>query len=420
MLTPEELEAKRKELEERRRLKRERRRRRMLFYVFCVLLGLALLIGTAYWSYTNRFPSAIAPRAGEPDIENILVLGVDSGLSEGSRSDSILLLSVDKRNGSVAILAIPRDTRTRIPGRSGYERINVAHAIGGPTLAVRTVESLLGVAIDHYVRIDFAGFEALVDALGGVVIDVEKRMYYEDTAQGLKIDLQPGLQQLDGAKALQYVRYRADGLGDVAVVNPGTDEYAGRIERQLKFVRALIQQALSAKNVLNAPQLVDELRGVVASDLSVGEALSLLMAVKDVQASQIQTAVLPGTAETVGGASYWVMDPVKSQELVDRMIARKGNVVRVEVLNGNGVSGMASQVADRLRRQGFRVVAVGNADHFDYETTAVIPHRGASDSAEQVAKALGRSVATAEEPGFQPIYASDADVTVIVGRDYRI
>src|SRR5690606_29379418 len=125
--------------------------------------------------------------------------------------------SVDRRTGSIAALAIPRDTRARIPGRAGFDRINVAHAIGGPTLAVQAVESLLGIAIDHYVRVDFAGFEALIDALGGVVIDVEKRMYYEDHAQGLVIDLQPGLQLLDGAKALQYVRYRSDGYGDVTL-----------------------------------------------------------------------------------------------------------------------------------------------------------------------------------------------------------
>lgn len=418
MLSPEELEAKRLELEERRRRKRERRRRRMLFYILCVFLGLLLLVGTAYWSYTKRLPSIVADR-GNPDIENILLLGVDSGLSEGSRSDSIILFSVDKKSGSISALAIPRDTRARIPGRSGYDRINVAHAIGGPTLAVRAVEGLLGIEIDHYVRVDFAGFEALVDALGGVVIDVEKRMYYEDTVQGLKIDLQPGLQQLNGAKALQYVRYR-DGLGDVALVNPATDEYAGRLERQLKFVRALIHQALSAKNLLNAPQLLEELRGVVLSDLSVNEALSLLMAVKDLRPSQIQTAVLPGVGEMVGGVSYWVVDPVKSRELVNRMIARRDGMVRVEVLNGNGISGSAAQVADELRRRGFEVVAVGNADRFDYETTAVIPHGGASLPAEQVARALGGSVTAGERGASRPIYASDADVTVIVGQDYRI
>ena len=419
MPSPEEIAARRLELEKRRRLKRERRRKRILFYIFCLVLGLVLLFSTAYWSYTHRFPQA-ALRQGDPNITNILLLGVDSGVAEGSRSDSIILVSVDKRTGSIAALAIPRDTRTRIPGRSGLDRINVAHAIGGPALAVQAVENLLGIEIDHYVRVDFAGFEALIDALGGVVIDVEKRMYYEDHAQGLVIDLEPGPQLLNGAKALQYVRYRSDGFGDVTLVNPAKDEYAGRVERQLKFARALIQQALSVKNLLHAPEVLEELREVVTSDLSVPEALSLLMAVKDLRAGQIETAVLPGTAQTVGGASYWIPDPVKTRELVDRMIARRGDVVRVEVLNGNGVSGVASRVADQLRRQGFHVVAVGNADRFDYEKTEVIAHRGASSSAEQVAKALGKGVAMRGQPGFQPIYSSDADVTVILGRDYRI
>ena len=102
-----------------------------------------------------------------------------------------------------------------IPGR-GYNRINTAYAFGGPELARRTLEMWLGIDIDYYVVVDFAGFEHVVDTLGGVEIDVEKRMRYQDRAQGLYIDLRPGRQVLDGRQALHYIRYRADGLGDVS------------------------------------------------------------------------------------------------------------------------------------------------------------------------------------------------------------
>src|SRR5690606_13458695 len=122
------------------------------------------------------------------------------------RTDTIILATIDKAEGSIHAVAIPRDTRVRIPGRSGYDRINAAHAYGGPKLAVRTVEELLGIEIDYYVRIDYEGFETIIDTLGGVVIDVERPMRYVDRAQGLDIDLKPGVQLLNGKQALDYVR----------------------------------------------------------------------------------------------------------------------------------------------------------------------------------------------------------------------
>src|SRR5690606_33450199 len=129
-----------------------------------------------------------------------------AGLEGGARTDTMILFSWDKQTGTIGALSIPRDTRVQIPGRRGYDRVNAAHAIGGPELAVRTVEQLTGVDVDYYVRLDFEGFQRIVDTLGGVVIDVERAMHYSDSAQGLYIDLKPGIQLLDGAQALQYVR----------------------------------------------------------------------------------------------------------------------------------------------------------------------------------------------------------------------
>ena len=97
------------------------------------------------------------------------------------------------------------------------------------------------------------------------------------------------------------------------------------------------------------------------------------MQFKDVTSHEMQTAVLPGEGTTVGGVSYWVVNQPKAQEVVNKLIVRRPDMVRVEVLNGNGVDGTASQVADVLRRKGFEVVAVGNADRFDYPATTVIP-----------------------------------------------
>ncbi len=269
---------------------------------------------------------------------------------------------------------------------------------------MRTTEQLLGVEIPYYVRIDYEGFKAIVDTLGGVVIDVERRMYYEDRAQGLKIDLQRGLQRLNGDQALQYVRYRSDGMGDVSLVDP----VQGSLRRQggaaAQVCAGAGQAALSARHLVNAPELISQLFDAVDTNIPPDVALRLLMLVKDASPQDIATAVLPGEGATVGGASYWVVNRPKAQEVINKLIIRRGDMVRVEVLNGNGIDGTASRVADLLRQQGFEVVAVSNADRFDYATTAVIPRQvDLIQAAEQVAGVIGGQVLSASRgPGHPP------------------
>ena len=151
------------------------------------------------------------------------------------RTDTIMLVGFNPRTGDAGVLSIPRDTRVEIPGRPGFHRINVAYALGGPRLLMRTVEELLGVDVHHYVTINFSGFERFIDALGGVEVEIQRPMRYDDFAQGLHIDLPAGRQVLNGRQALHYVRYRADGLGDVSLVDPAREVYDGRVRRQLEF-----------------------------------------------------------------------------------------------------------------------------------------------------------------------------------------
>jgi len=417
MMSPREMDERRTALEERRRERRRMRRKRAIFYILCVLIGMALLIGTAYWSYNHQRALVGAKSNNDPTRLNVLVLGTDSGLGGGARTDTIILASIDIATGTIDALAIPRDTRVRIPGRSGYDRINAAHVYGGPELAVRTVENLLGIDVDYYVRIDYRGFETIVDTLGGVVIDVERPMRYVDRAQGLDIDLKPGVQLLSGKQALDYVRYR-DGLGDVSLVDPEKMTFGGRVERQLKFARALANQAFSARAIFSAPKLFSQLRGTVATDMPARVAFDLLVALQELPSIEVRSAVLPGTGMTVDGASYWVVNEPLARELVNKRILHLPGMVRVEVLNGSGESGVASRAADLLRTKGFEVVGVRNADRFDYSTTTVIAQSDARLAA-QVATALGASLPGGGTTAL-PAVSSGADVTVIIGKDFRI
>src|SRR5690606_33720966 len=147
------------------------------------------------------------------DRVNILLLGGDSrGLSKNDvpRSDSNMVISVDPVTKKAHLFSILRDTYVRIPGH-GMDRINTALVYGGPQLAMQTTSELLGLPIQYFVFTDFQGFMELVDALGGIELDVEKDMKYHDSVEPeFDIDLKKGLQHLDGKTALQYVRFRHD------------------------------------------------------------------------------------------------------------------------------------------------------------------------------------------------------------------
>ncbi|NMA63464.1 MAG: LCP family protein [Syntrophomonadaceae bacterium] len=239
----------------------------------------------------------------KPANKTILLIGVDARKAgEPSRSDTIMVASCNPRQNRVDIISVPRDTRVLIKGQSRPYKINRAHALGGPELLQSTVEDLLHVPIDGWAEVDFKGFEKMIDIMGGVTIDVEKRMYYP--AEG--INLQSGIQKLEGSDALAYVRYRSDGLGDI-----------GRVERQQKFVKALGDQVFSVRGIVTSPALVTEGLKYTDTNLQHRDILTLAGYYAASEDVTINTYTLPGKPKTIGGGSYWVADEAKTKELLD-------------------------------------------------------------------------------------------------------
>ena len=231
---------------------------------------------------------------------NILLLGVDQRGNEPARSDTIMVAFLDLQEPSVKLLSIPRDTRVEIPGH-GKQKLNHSHAYGGAELTMEVVSDLLDIPIDKYVEVNFKGFEDVIDALGGVEMEVEKRMKYK--AEG--IDLQPGLQRLNGKDALSYVRYRSDG------------DDTTRIARQQKFMKELIEEVLQLSTIWKLPKLVTEVSECVDTNLSYTEMLGLANAMRKLDSSTIEGQMLPGTPKYIDGISYWLPDYDKLQEVVD-------------------------------------------------------------------------------------------------------
>lgn len=268
-----------------------------------LVLALILIAAVSYWSYS--FIDGDAPldnlrKEERLDLKkNIVVLGVDERPSEEDtgRSDTLFVVMLDTDGDNVSLLSVPRDTRVKIPGY-GWDKINHAFAFGGHKLTQETTEELLGIRINNYVMIDFKGFKGLVDAIGGVDIEVEKPMSYYDEWDGFTIDLAPGMQHMDGEKAIQYVRYR-DEEGDI-----------GRIRRQQKFLRAVYNKVTSVEIISHLPALVKQANQMIDTDLSLSDMMDLAQAMHGMMEKQgsLHTATVPGLPEYIDGVSYWIPD----------------------------------------------------------------------------------------------------------------
>ena len=228
----------------------------------------------------------------------IMIMGVDKREDDVGRSDTLMIATVDPRLDQATLLSIPRDTRVKIRGR-GYDKINAAFAYGGVGLTESTVENFLGIDIDHYIMIDTSSFVKIIDAIGGVDIDVEKRMFYEDPWDdngGLVIDLYPGEQHMDGKTAVTYVRYR-DSEGDI-----------GRVKRQQKFMTACMDKITSPEIVTRIPKIVREVIDAVETDMSLRQLLEIAGAIKAAQQNGLETDMVPGYPLYIDDVSYWIPD----------------------------------------------------------------------------------------------------------------
>lgn len=233
------------------------------------------------------------------DKTTVMILGVDERDDDVGRSDTLMLATVDPKQKQVSLLSIPRDTRTLIQG--SYDKINSAYAYGGWKLTRDVVEDLLDTPVDHYVLVNTRSFPRIIDAIGGIDLYVESRMYYVDewddaVPGGLVIDLYPGMQHMDGVTAMSYVRYR-DEEGDI-----------GRIVRQQRFMRAVMEKVTSPAIVTRLPAVIRECMGAVETDLSFRQILELAGSIKEAQGNGLRAEMLPGRPLYIDEVSYWVPD----------------------------------------------------------------------------------------------------------------
>ncbi|WP_047867993.1 LCP family protein [Nocardiopsis sp. RV163] len=421
------------------------RRRRTGLLVMSALSALVLLASGTSWALTGWMSGALnrfdvfggLSEEGRPEQTGgltFLVIGSDNrdemsgeaqeelsvGSTPGQRSDSMMLVRLNHDRDQLTVVGIPRDLWVDIPGR-GPDKINAAYAHGGPRLAVRTVESVTDVRVDHYVEVDFNGFVDVVDALGGIEVCLPEAIH-DPKAQ---LDMEAGTHRVDGAEALAFSRTRATSRGDL-----------DRIERQQQVLSAMLDQAMSTETLSDPAKLTDFLDSALSS-VTVDQGLDtstineLAYQMRDIDLGEVAFTQVP-----IADMEYWtprgdvavLWDEPAARELftavrADRPVDGSGEEgrsgseprpddIRVQVFNGIGTAGLGAQLDAELAAAGFQVASPAqNWSSLDVATTQVRHGPDDAAAAEYVAGMMPGSQTVADN-------ALNGELQIVIGFDY--
>ncbi len=426
---------------------------------FVLAMCVAGVAGGSYL-YLHESVAAVAPRSegvraaaktldvplpGQP--ANALVIGYDKRADEAegtpSRSDTVMLVRADPGAKTISLFSFPRDlsVEIRCPGQGTYvAKLNAAYSACGEQGALETVKALTGVPVNYLVTVNFRGFRQLVDRLGGVWMDVDRRYFNDRGGPGgyAKINLQPGYQLLTGYRALDYVRFRH------------TDSDLFRNARQQQFVRAFKEQIESSFTPLTLPKVIK----VITNNVEVGQGGG-----KDVDARTVLSYALLAYSLPSGHVFQTRLDGVEGSadlsvssenmrravdefthpdveaprkatavalgEKVKTPVLRPGQTT-VAVLNGNGVSGSASTANYLLSQRGYQAVLPpngipANAPTFDFFRSVVFYDpsvSGALPAARKMAALFGSADVKRVPPEIKTL-SNGAMLVTVVGQTFH-
>lgn len=394
---------------------------------------------------------AAGPVGGQeiiPDLEpwdgasrvTILVMGLDARDWEAGngppRTDSMILLTIDPVNNTAGMLSLPRDLWVEVPG-FGHQKINSAYQLGegarlpggGPGLAVTTVEQFLGITINYYAQIDFIAFESFIDEIGGVKIEITKKIKVQLIGEEKLIKLEPGVQTLPGDIALAYARARNSADGDF-----------DRSRRQQQLIVAIRNQLLrpdvASLILTDGIRLYQELSSGVSTNMSFDEMLRLGFLALDVNLDDVKSAVIsPPDHVTIGTSpdGLSILKPISENIRLLRddifsggvrsRVARNSEDVElmqaeaasVQLNNGAGVAGLADSTKAFLESQGVSIVNVGNSDNVN--GTTIYDYTGNPYTIAYLVELMGiqnTRIYNRYDPNSQ------IDVEVVIGSDWSV
>ena len=365
--------------------KRQKKRLARIFLrtvlVSLIVLGVALgVLAYVYhhYLYDKGGMGIFEPKKNDPINKTLAVFGVDE---DGVRTDVIFVVNYNSETGKMRVISVPRDTKVNwtmeqqsiVEMKKGYtittSKINEMTSYGGMDnirrLTIAQIEEMLDLQIDNYVIITLDAFKQIVNAIGGVEVDVPdiggKGFNYDDNSQDLHIHLEPGVQLLDGEAAEGLVRFRKGYVeGDV-----------GRIKTQQIFLEAFAKKITSPGIITKVPNIMNTIMNAVTTDIKLSEIPSYLPYINSMNAENLTFNIVPGEGEYIDGKAYYIVDEAALPEFMQDVFSDKEEVdiletaiidknVSIEVLNSTETSGLAGKVRDLLEQEGYSVNEIGN------------------------------------------------------------
>jgi polyisoprenyl-teichoic acid--peptidoglycan teichoic acid transferase len=299
--------------------KRKRLVKWILFPLLIIGLSTSVYMGFLYKKAESVINNSYKPveisskrvEKADPKIDNIsiLLIGVDESeernFGEGSRTDALMVATLNEKDKSIKLVSIPRDSYVAIPGRKGKTKINHAHAYGGTELTIETVQELLDIPIDYYVKMNFNAFIDVVDSLGGIEAEVPYELYEQDSKDRPDaIHLKPGVQELDGEQALALARTRH------------YDSDLERGKRQQEIVKSVIKKTVSFNSIPKQSDVIEAVGKNMTTNLSFSEMTSLISYVTAGTDLQIDSLHLEGSDSMINSVYYYQLDEQSVENII--------------------------------------------------------------------------------------------------------
>ena len=395
--------------------------------VTLVVAALVLIFGYFY-SYIASFNNkavdlskkGLTSKLNKADGEscNILVMGVDIGTpgatnaNDPKRTDTMILAHYNAENKKINLVSIPRDTLIKINGKN--QKINAAHAIGGVNYTVDAVEKLLDIQIDYYGKINYEGFVKVIDAIGGVDMDITRKMDYDDPTQDLSIHFEKGTAvHLNGKKAEEFFRWRknTDGSGF-------ENGDLGRIENQHIFISKVMSKIKSPSIVFKIPSILSAIKSSVETNMDAQEILKYGFRFATIDNDKLSIDTIKGDLKTLKGVSYVVYDEAKNKEIISKL--SNGNEkkidkskLKIKVVNGTKKAGLASNFSTYLQGKGYNKAVTKNGEATS--KTKILVYNGNKDIKTNLEKDF-------KIDNIEFLSSSDEnfDIIVLLGDDHEI
>lgn len=431
--------------QEKKRVKKEKRKKskiRKIIRIILIILLILILVFAGMFTYKfikngGGLQGFIATAMGHDentlkDLNKIyfLVVGISGCEEDYKLADTIMLCSYDPKEQKASLLSIPRDTyvgKNKLKATAS-QKINAVYRNGDNIDGmVKSIENITGVEISNYIIIDTDALIEVVDAIGGVEFDVPIDMKYDDSTQDLHINLKAGYQKLNGQQAEWLVRFRHNNDGTSYPFEYG-DNDIGRMRTQREFITATLKQTMKPENLLKITKIAQIAFNNIKTNVNFDTIKDYLPYAVSFNTENLKTGTLPGTPEKCNGVWIYTVNKKQTQQIVKELFEdeevidedlkstqndnTKTSQIKIELLNGSGISSNLTKVSKILKEKGYNVVKTGNTNS-KTKTSIISRTNQKTEETKKLKEILQVGVAS------QEINNSKVDYTIILGKDYK-